>query len=259
MKRLFAMALGVAAIFTTSCDDEPYVEQYNDFRQSEAYSFMPMQEGSYWVYDVEYINEDGTPYTGDDYENSTDSVYISANAYFEGREGFRAENHNLSNGDVEEVTYAFVGNSLYIFATPLTGNGQQYGPSGWTEVFDLDNTSKSIVDQSFKIEDENTPEAYMDVAYSYIYEITGNSKEEIIDGEGEWDIMSISYTNNMKTKTVVPMMPDTEVEKSSTDIRKLAKNVGPVYSETSTSTAGFLSDTPSESPIRVQKLVRYKL
>lgn len=264
MKKFLGLAVALSAFLFASCEDEPYTQQYEDFRKSEAYTYMPMKTGSYWVYEVEYINEDGTPYQGTDplYTNSTDSVYIKDNRYYSGREAFIAENHNLTTGKMDSVVYAFVGNALYVYIKPLQGepNMPQYGPKGWTEVFDLDYDSKVVFSEKLSTRnDSKTEQPYVDLDYAYSYEIGPNTQEEIIDGMGTWDIMNISYTNDLEiTRSIWGMPPQSET-KSSTDLRKLAKNVGPVYSETSTSTSGFLSAEERDTPIRVQKLLRYRL
>jgi len=265
MKKIYAFALSVLALGISSCEDEPYEQQLIDFKTSEAYSFMPMQEGSYWVYDVEYINADGTPYDGNDplYANSTDSVYVSASGYHMGREAFFAENHNIQSGAIENIVYAFVGNSLYVYIDPLAGSasGVTYGPSGWTEVFDLDYDTKTIASQNLSTKDERNPAApYLEGSYSYSYEIYGTDMKEVFEGEGKIEVMEIGYTTDLDIWQHVPTFPSVQRTTSSTDITRLGKNIGPVYSETSTATSGFLTnEDQGDKPIRVSRLVRYKL
>lgn len=132
MKKYYTATLFLLlALIVTSCDDkvlepDPIVDPVDTLPDPMANSYLPMEVGATWIYEVSYEDSEGNPVTGDpDYQRAWDTVTVIEKAQFEGREAYRLETRSSEEGSSVLLQWWSVnGDELFVYreAEELEGN-----------------------------------------------------------------------------------------------------------------------------------------
>jgi hypothetical protein len=251
MKKISLAILAFAGIFLASCsedEDSPVNAGAEtialDLESEASYKFYPLAVGNYWIYQTEYVNEDGQPYDGtykDSFENSTDSVFIVRAVRYKGKDAYELL-HKSSDGS-EQTSYYTLENDMVYSYSELTDEQRQSKaqaeaqgsfavyPEGWLPFFSSTVGSENTI---WYEEFNNSPQqgVTMSGVYDYKFNTVGITEGELMGNTVNMlnidynYIFDVNYEVGGIPNSVPPMYAETTYE------ARFAENIGMAYFET---------------------------
>lgn len=150
-KHSFYLAILAMLAFAVACDDDnPSSPVDTSLKAQAAFSYMPLEEGNYWIYENAYYDENGDKIKGDEeYPITYDSVFVSMIGEYNGKNAARVT--TINDTTAEHSWWTLEGDNIYLYMLVEPEEGEEGGElyeemTGWWKYHSIQNENITLLE-----------------------------------------------------------------------------------------------------------------